>query len=66
MNSEQWTSTQLQEDRHLPEFQEGWRSFYDRKTLRDNPYPHSNMEWWRNEAWSKGWQQAQIDDDDDD
>lgn len=64
MEPNRWTWDELSKDRHLSEFEEGYRAFYDGKDQHHNPYPHSNSEWWRNEAWSKGWHQAQLDDDD--
>src|SRR5258708_3241498 len=44
----------------LSKFDEGYRAFYDRKEQRENPYPASGS----NDAWSRGWQYAQLEDDD--
>lgn len=68
MNAEPMTDEHRASYTHLPEFQEGHRAFYVDDSNRGNPYPWNNTDWWRNEAWEAGRQQAEIDaaDDDDD
>lgn len=54
-------------DRESSEFKEGYRAFRPgQDPAAHNPYPWSNSEWWRHEAWDKGWNAASQDDDDDD
>jgi hypothetical protein len=48
------------------EKKEGYDAYYSGKPEAANPYPHDKNNWWRNEAWKKGHEQAVHDDYSDD
>ncbi|MCC6968599.1 MAG: hypothetical protein IT434_00095 [Phycisphaerales bacterium] len=49
------------DERSLPEYSEGAKAFDEGRKGCQNPYPHDSESWWRNEAWQKGYQQAEYD-----
>lgn len=38
------------------EYKEGFECGYSGNNTYGNPYPWTNAEWWRNQAWSEGYE----------
>lgn len=48
------------------EAREGADAYKSGKSASDNPYPHDNQNWWRNEEWERGRKKAESDSNNDD
>jgi hypothetical protein len=54
-------------EKEFPEYKEGYRAYKPGyKPQQFNPYPWTNHEWWRHEAFNKGWKAAEEGSNDDD
>ena len=49
------------DERQFQEYKEGMRASDQGQGADRNPYPHDAENWWRNEAWQKGLEQAEYD-----